>query len=286
MCQPVPIPSEHNARVLFAPKRERHYFEHCDRFPFRGGEGFDAVNAWWCAELSLLCYVPEAELVREHLDRAGFADVEVFDREGTHAILADNLLAFRGTAGRKDWLADLDAWLTRDESGRVHRGFRATLDHAWDAVRERVGDREVHLAGHSMGGSLATLAARRLPGAKTVTTLGAPRPGDAAFAESIPCPVFRVVNNNDMVTRLPLSMTYRHVGDLKYYDAKGALSEDPALWDRIKSRVQGHQQQFRDNLKLWRTGRFDSVAYNPLIDHSPLHYALHAWNHMVAGELA
>jgi hypothetical protein len=284
MCRIKPIPAEHNAKVLFAPKRDRDYFVHGDRFPFRAGDRFDAVNAWWAAELCLLCYVPEEEIVREHLARAGLADVEVFDRGGTHAILADGWLAFRGTAGRKDWLADFDAWLTKDGSGRVHRGFRATLDHAWDAVRERVGDREVHLAGHSMGGALATLAAKRLPGAQTVTTFGAPRPGDQEFASSIPCPVFRVVNNNDMVARLPLSMTYRHAGELKYFDAKGELHEDPALWDRLKSRVQGHQQQFHDNLKLWRTGRFNSVAYNPLIDHSPLHYALHTWNHLVAQE--
>lgn len=282
MCQPVPIPSEHNAKVLFAPKRERVYFKHGDRYPFRGDGAFHAVDAWWSAELSLLCYVPEAELVREHLKRAGFQDVQVFDRGGTHAILADRLLAFRGTAGRKDWLADLDAWLAKDSEGRVHRGFRSTLEHAWDEVSRCVGDREVHLSGHSMGGALATLAAKRLPGARTVYTFGAPRPGNQDFATSIPCAVFRVVNNNDMVARLPLSMTYRHVGELKYFDAKGKLHEDPALWDRLKSRVQGHQQQFRDNLKLWRTGRFDSVAYNPVIDHSPLHYALHTWNHLVS----
>ncbi len=282
MHQRKPIPSEHNAKALFAPKRERVYFEHGGELRFRETQDFDAVNAWWCAELCLLCYVPEEQIVREHLQRAGFSDVEVFDRGGTHAILADDLLAFRGTAGRKDWLADLDAWLTREGSARVHRGFQGTLDPAWDAVRECVGDRAVHLTGHSMGGALATLAASRLGHAQTVTTFGAPRPGDSEFAAQVPCPVFRVVNNNDMVARLPLSMTYRHVGDLKFFDAKGELSQDPALWERLKSRVQGHQQQFRDNLSLWRTGRFDSVAYNPLIDHSPLHYALHAWNHLVA----
>ncbi|MDF1838061.1 MAG: lipase family protein [Planctomycetota bacterium] len=286
MCQPKPIPAEHNAKALFAPKRDRVYFEHGARFPFRGGTAFDGVNTWWAAELCLLCYVPEAHWVREHLARAGFQDVEVFERDGTHAIWADGLLAFRGTAGRKDWLADLDAWLTKDGSGRVHRGFQTTLDHAWDAVQERVGASEVHLSGHSMGGALATLAAKRLPGARTVTTFGAPRPGNQEFADSIPCPVFRVVNNNDMVARLPLSMSYRHVGDLKYFDARGGLHEDPALWDRLKSRFQGHQQQFRDNWALWRTKRFDSVAYNPLIDHSPLHYALHAWNHVIDSQHA
>ncbi|MBL4770641.1 MAG: lipase family protein [Planctomycetes bacterium] len=219
MFQSKPIPAEHNAKALFAPKRERVYFEHGGEFPFQGRLQFDAVDAWWCAELCLLCYVPEQDLVREHLQAAGFKDIEVFERGGTHAILADNLLAFRGTAGLKDWLADFDAWLTKEGSGRVHRGFQSTLDLAWDEVRERVGDRAIHLTGHSMGGSLATLAAIRLPGARTVTTFGAPRPGNAEFAASVLCPVFRVVNNNDMVARLPLSLTYRHVGEVKYFDA-------------------------------------------------------------------
>ena len=129
---------------------------------------------------------------------------------------------------------------------------------------------------------MATLTAVRLPAARTVTIFDAPRPGNTEFAASVPCPVFRVVNNNDMVARLPLSLTYRHVGEVKYFDAQGLLHEDPALWERLKSRVQGHQQPFRDNMQLWRTGRFDSVAYNPVIGHSPMHYAMHCWSHLVA----
>ncbi len=55
MHQRKPMPSEHNAKALFAPKRERVYFEHGGELRFRETQDFDAVNAWWCAELCLLC---------------------------------------------------------------------------------------------------------------------------------------------------------------------------------------------------------------------------------------
>ncbi|CAN0263726.1 unnamed protein product [Laminaria digitata] len=97
-------------------------------------------------------------------------------------------------------------------------------------------DWEVFVTGHSLGGALATLATldhqRRYPEAKvTMYNFGSPRVGNRAFAKLYDRFVgdsFRVVNNKDIVARLPratmrgISLDYRHSGRTVM------VAEDPA----------------------------------------------------------
>lgn len=278
----MPIPGELSFEALFLPNRDHGYLRGAAEHPLEDTAAFRAANAWWLAELSLLSYVPEEAFVREVLARAGLAEVVVLERESTHCILAGDLVVFRGTDDARDVLLDLDARLVEEGAGRVHRGFRAALDLLWDDVAARIGSRPVTFTGHSLGATLATLAASRHPPTRAAYTFGSPRVGDAAFGASIAAPVYRIVNNNDIVTRLPPPVRYRHVGSLGYLDNRGELHRDPALWDRVKEQISGHGARTRDNLRRWRAGDFGGIPYDSLVDHSPLHYAIHLGNHLAS----
>jgi hypothetical protein len=58
--------------------------------------------------------------------------------------------------------------------------------------------------------------------------------------------VYRFVNNNDVVTRVPLSTTYSHIGKLMYFDHNGKLHSDQELswWDRFWDRTGGQLNSF------------------------------------------
>ncbi len=102
--------------------------------------------------------------------------------------------------------------------GRIHRGFAGSLNGLFDDIaaeidRLRAGEEAIHLyfTGHSKGGAIANLAAlcaRHILPRATVkaVTFGAPRAGDAVFAEAyraagIDCQRFEVAG--DPVTGVP-----------------------------------------------------------------------------------
>src|SRR5262245_58222166 len=78
------------------------------------------------------------------------------------------VLAFQGTEDVRNWLTNLNFRMRKESGGKVHDGFAAALDTVWDDVlakmeANRDNDQWIWLTGHSLGGALATLAARRLP---------------------------------------------------------------------------------------------------------------------------
>lgn len=129
-------------------------------------------------------------------------------------------LIFRGTQTVKEWTRNLSFSLKDCElamNGKVHEGFIQTYLSARETILaplagERKKDR-VFIAGHSLGGALATLAA---PDVEThanlevsaVYTFGCPRVGNDDFVQdfnrSFGKRSFRVVNTSDMVPSVPL----------------------------------------------------------------------------------
>jgi triacylglycerol lipase len=228
--------------------------------------------------MSLLAYVEEEARVREVLARAGFARARLFERGIARAIVAPAegfaVVAFRGTRPGvlADLLADADLRLVRWEgAGRVHAGFAAALRRFESFPAGRV-----WFTGHSLGGALATLAHARAPGAGLVT-FGAPRVGDREFAAAFPGRAWRVVNNNDFVPRLP-PPPYRHVGRLRYFDRRGRLLAAPPPAVRLADRLRGHADRVLDAFARLSRGETAGIAFDPLVDHSPLLYATLCWN--------
>lgn len=138
---------------------------------------------------------------------------------GTQAILTGNnerlVLAFRGTETDRfrDIKTDADAEPVPCASGgKVHGGFY----RAYDSIADDIGkalksdpDRSslpLYITGHSLGGALATIAAKLLDhdgGIAACVTFGSPRVGDEHWISGLKPPVYRLVNAADIVTMLP-----------------------------------------------------------------------------------
>jgi len=145
-------------------------------------------------------------------------------------------------------------------AGKVHKGFLDAFNLVWDSdllpyiesVRKRRGDIPIFFTGHSLGAALATLmAAASLENGITpagVYLFGSPRVGDWRFCKALDQllrdRIWRIVNNNDFVTRIPPSILflYLHVGHLVYLATNGQVLFNPDYGvlrrDRIKGRIQ------------------------------------------------
>jgi hypothetical protein len=169
------------------------------------------------------------------------------------------VVAFRGTeiGELQDLLADVNAhprrpWgVRRRGPGTFHPGFADAGDSVFPMLRGAIDPRlPLFLAGHSYGAALATYFAARLiweePGAWTIAglTAGSPRTCNGAFAEWFDAALgeswVRAAHNNDIVTRLPTSITgYRHVGLLAWIEHDGDIAWEPGAWDRFRDRLVG-----------------------------------------------
>ncbi len=144
--------------------------------------------------------------------------LETFDQNGTQAILVSNdsfiVLAFRGTEATsiKDIKVDLDSkTIPCKTGGKIHRGFDGAFEEVAKDIRDRINQddcktRPLFITGHSLGGALATVAAKRLShkgGIAACYTFGSPRVGDGEWIADIKAPIYRVVNAADCVTMLP-----------------------------------------------------------------------------------
>ncbi len=274
------IPSELSFEALFQRCDHWNYFEGADAHPFIETPDFESVDAWWLSELSMLTYAREATVLTA-LERGGVREVSILEHEGTRCVIAGDLVAFRGTADERDLWRDLDAVRVPEGAGEVHRGFQKALDLVWSDLGARLAGRTVTFTGHSLGGALATIAAARHERTRAVYTFGSPRVGDSAFGEHLRAPVYRVVNNTDLVPHLPPPIGYAHVGELYHLDTDGVLRTGTSTRERLERGIEGHLAQLRENFRRWRTGEFDGVPLASLVDHSPVHYAVHLWNHLV-----
>jgi len=256
-------------------------------------DGYSPVNAWWLSEISRLIYVREADendgvhtgrsrngiLAAVHLREYCF-----LNQNGIQCALitsCDNVarpfavLVFRGTTSFEAWLSNLNirqaGW---DAGGLVHCGFKHEFFKIWEAVDECLSELPSHFSifytGHSLGGALATLAATRRP-PSAVYTFGSPRVGDATFVHSLRhVPIFRVVNNRDLVTLLPPSripFDFCHAGELCHYTDGGLevggsagafFTEEQGVW--------------RARAAYWRRRFMGPPEF--LSDHAPINYSL------------
>ncbi len=197
--------------------------------------------------------------LKSALGEAGFELVRCFNEGDTQAFLAKRkedstaVLAFRGTEANSwtDIKTDLDARFYKGEGGvKMHSGFVNAYNQVREQVRNAVDklspEFSLYITGHSLGGALATIAARDLERDSLAAcyTFGGPRVGDDEFADDIRAPVYRIVNAADGVPRVPPSWLtyiivfivsffskewadalekrfcgYKHVGDMRYLTA-------------------------------------------------------------------
>ena len=164
-----------------------------------------------------------------------------------------------GTDEIKDVLTDIrlipSHFDGESDNMKVHRGFEKAYKRIEALIIERCTfEKRVIIAGHSMGGAIATLASYKLgivvPDT-TCVTFGSPRVGNRSFIKSFNKRVtdsYRIVHRNDMVTKWPkLICWYRHVDTLYQSKRKRWFSFFTALLDHP-------MQEYIDGLKkdMWR----------------------------------
>jgi pimeloyl-ACP methyl ester carboxylesterase len=281
------------------PFQDHHYFEQADRFPFPWATpDFSLLHGWWLSEAALLAYAEES-FATPRFDRAGFTRVRFFDAGSTQCYVASNaayaIVAFRGTESRpragenpygqfmSDWVTDFDIrMIPTPHGGRIHQGFDRALNEIWDELEEYLSQLTsagcaLWITGHSLGGALATLAAARIPRLIGVHTFGAPRVGDKTFAERFDKPLYRWVNNNDVVPHLP-PFPYVDLGGPIYIDHHGAVDWEIGGWERIWDGIQGHLGAVGESI----SGGLPAWVPEGLKDHTPLLYTLRIWNNFIA----
>ncbi len=222
------------------------------------------------AELSNLSYLSRAEAGRAAC-RIGLPEIRFYDRDGAQAYIfgndTDAVVTCRGTQP-DDWndiRADLDLSSVMAETvGRVHRGFKREVDDLWPRLEQALvnNTRTLWFAGHSLGGAMAAICAGRCvlsyikSNPHALFTYGSPRVGNRRYVNYVQLEVYRWVNNNDIVPRLPPAwLGYRHKGQEVYLNAFGKIRH-LTPWQRTKDRWRGF-------LRGLRQGEFDHFS-----DHS------------------
>lgn len=215
-------------------------------------------NACLLAKASLMAY-QSPDVIQPEVEQWGFPQFAFIDRKDSQAFMAGNadmiIIAFRGTepTNLRDWMTDLKIRRKTGPYGKVHRGFLKGFQVLWPEIRTTVTAwqtqaQSLWLTGHSLGGALATLAMATLgEEAKPVHglyTFGQPRVGGKTFARNFDLDfkarMFRFVNNNDVVTRVPTrEMGFRHVGQVLMFDFLGKLQTDLHFWNHFLDRVAG-----------------------------------------------
>ncbi|MDB5103736.1 MAG: hypothetical protein JWP91_1425 [Fibrobacteres bacterium] len=164
------------------------------------------------------------------------------------------IITYSGSKEMKDWGHDANIAKGRyREMGTVHRGFSSAYDELkplQDSMLDK--NKPVVVAGHSLGGATATIAALDLKqrgyNVVSLTTFGCPRVGAADFKKTYDAaniPTFRYVNSYDVVPRIP-KIGYNHVGTPFYLGSDGKMldRQESILklwpWNVPEQRVSSH----------------------------------------------
>ena len=229
----------------------------------RAKTSFDRDNSEFLAKISKLSYTREANIKAYLHDydvtflSDSFTDTQCF-------VAADNrvvIIAFRGTTMKiKDLVTDLKIAKVKFKHEQ-HEGFYYSYHSVQQDILEiveRHQDKAIFITGHSLGASLANLCTVDLEltqgiEVKAMYSFGSPRVFSEESAieinKKIKHKLHRVVNNNDVVSRVPPRMfDYSHIGQLVYFEEDGGIHIDEKLtwWDLFWWRVEGHLADFME----------------------------------------
>ena len=219
------------------------------------------------AILSGLAYGEPSE-VSKKFRKHGFNNYKYCSKQGAQCYIVwndtDAVICFRGTEPKEvsDIKADLNAIQKQGfhNKGDVHAGFQGEINKVWDDLISTIldiQDRNIYITGHSLGGAMATICAKRFQEQKiepqSLYTYGSPRVGDKRWVKTLQVPHYRFQNNNDVVCKVPLwLMGYRHHGMNIYIGYNGMIVK-MNMWRRFLDSMRGR-------LKAWsKLQLFDGV---------------------------
>lgn len=214
-------------------------------------------HAGLMAKLAGLSYLDGPQAKPEYKS-LGFTTHKFIEHEGAQCHIVHNkdmyVLCFRGTepAEFSDIKADLNAFPDRAKvGGWVHNGFQNEVEKIWDAIMiytdRYLGNKQLFICGHSLGGAMATIAASRLQDRVTcLYTYGSPRVGTRSFLKNCKVLHYRHVNNNDIVPKVPFAfLGYKHHGELRYINFYGNIRK-MTYWQRVKDGWRGRAAAWKN----------------------------------------
>lgn len=223
------------------------------------------------ARLSESAYAP-ASFIVDHVAEFGLRHVVHLSQAGTFATIAIGpdgtlWLAFRGTQIREweDINSDRKFLPRREGQGMAHRGFVAALDQVWDQVVEHCArySCRVVVTGHSLGGSLAQLAACRLGllrreyglSKPDLVTFGCPLVGTSRANRQLlwaAGDVVRVTNGGDPIPWLFAWPIYQHpVCARIHLTGDGEVFVNPTRWRLFSAMECGRSKGIAKFLRHW-----------------------------------
>lgn len=212
-------------------------------------------------EAVLLCeavYRPDYEAEAD-ARALGYTEVQHLGNGGPHCMVVSSaqrmVIVFRGTqwADLQDVIADGRILPRRSSFGGLcHRGFMEHIDSLNVELGRavlRCGSRHLIICGHSLGGAAAIHAAaragllRKIHGQSLphLVTVGSPLVGTRKFRHAVEantCSIYRITNNRDPITMVPLWPLYGHpVGHRMHIDSNGELHQQPEASELIAARA-------------------------------------------------
>ena len=248
---------------------------------------FNLNAAWWMAECSRLAYKdPDVETINA-TTLAGFTGIQFFSKSEMAAYVLYNdqivVVTFRGTNPEQlhDDFIDLNMVLSHDGVSLEHSGFRNALDILWDDIKAYIqpllATRALWYTGHSLGAAMATIAAKRITGL-VCYNFGCPRVGDKNFVAAVKTPVFRFIRNNDIVTRIPLPIFYRHMPEFYYIGNDNSIYHNPRTLDCFTRNGLSSMWYYIIGLIATR-----ATLINAIHDHDMNNYSTYVWNNINMG---
>jgi len=189
-------------------------------------------------------------------EELGYTLHKKIDKHGVQCyILKQNnvcVVVFRGSDEKIDWVNNFQARLIQTTYGYMHKGFKKLWDKISKELRDNIPSGSlVYFTGHSLGGALALISSFYITH-KQVVTFGSPMIIEKNYPPYLKPLHIRVVNNNDIVPRLPSKkLGYTHIGKLFYLSYSGELLETINFFDNLRSR-----------LKAWSKGEFFNAKYD------------------------
>lgn len=265
---------------------------------------FSIANALWLAELCRFVYRLDSnfsdagqlalqdqallqatglQLVAELSDESTSTRAVLFGTAESDRPVAGpvNFLVFCGTNEMLDWKMNIQA-LQEEFPGpaRIHAGFGkcyASLSH--QVGKLELGGSPLFLAGHSLGGALATLALadlqRREIAVNCCYSFGSPRVGDQKFASQVePLPLYRVVNGCDIVTAFPQSF-----GTVEYMQPNRGVflsGDGELLCSADDSTIQKRQLEYLPSLKKYADPALLFKRFRTIPDELPRYLSDHS----------
>lgn len=281
--------SELSHAALFAPNTSFPYFETCNKLNTTEGN-FDLTTAATLAQFSLLIYVQDQDFISETLAHAGYSKTQFFDSDGTFAFIASNatdiVVTFRGTetGDKRDYRTNSKFVQKKTAGiGTAHTGFIQALEKIESNLESELAKlaentpRNICITGHSLGAALSTLfGINTKQEIAAIYAVGSPRVGGVKFAEAIEpnFPLYRIVNDNDLVPRFPTEPFYKHIGSTYFITSDGKLVIDPEIMEKWEDHFHGHKKLIKRIWKdHWLKGDFSAIPSDYFVDHSPRLYA-------------